>query len=726
MADTAVPDAILGSEPPHGAALQHRHWRMTPRLSSVPGRLEDALDRMGASRAPWLAVAVAAGIAIWFGLPAKSDWLATLALLAGLVCAGAGLPAERYPRLRQAVISVALAVALGLIAPWAKSSMTGTLPIGRATIAQVDGRVLSLEDDPAQDRARIVVATRLGDGRAVKVRINLPREALAGGIDEGARVRLRARLAPPAAPLVPGAYDFARAAWFAGLAATGSALGPVTVTEPAEGRELAHLQHAIARHVESRVAGSAGGIAAAFASGERGGIAKADEEAMRDAGLTHLLSISGLHVSAVVAAAYLVALRLLALWPWLALRVRLPILAAGVGAGAGVGYTLLTGAEVPTVRSCLGALLVLAALAAGREPLSLRLLALAATLVMIAWPEAVAGPSFQMSFAAVLAIMALHGAVPIASFAARREEALRARLPRALGVLLITGLVIELALMPIGLFHFHRAGAYGALANVIAIPLTTFVSMPLIALALLLDSIGLGGPVWWLAGLSLDGLLALARWVAARPGAVTMLPAMGAGHFAFFVAGGLWLALQRGPARLWGLAPMLVGAAGLALLRPPGIMIGRDGRHVAVVGDDGRLRVIGGSSGGYGRDALAEAAGFQAGAAVGDDPSGDNRSGCGSDFCAIRTVSDSRAWTILVARSDYAVPLADLQRACAAADVVIADRTLPGACRPRWLKADRALLGRTGGISIDLRRRRVSTVADDQGAHPWWRARGDQ
>ncbi len=102
---------------------------------------------------------------------------------------------------------------------------------------------------------------------------------------------------------------------------------------------------------------------------------------MRDAGLTHLLSISGLHVSAVIAAAYLLAIRLLALWPWLALRVRLPIVAAGCAALAGIAYTLLTGAEVPTIRSCVGAVLVLMALALGREPLSLRMIAVAAILV---------------------------------------------------------------------------------------------------------------------------------------------------------------------------------------------------------------------------------------------------------------------------------------------------------------------------------------------------------
>ncbi len=142
---------------------------------------------------------------------------------------------------------------------------------------------------------------------------------------------------PPSPPMLPGGYDFARSAWFEGLAATGSAQGAIAVIEPGEGGSaLASLQRGLARHVRAQLDGSAGTIAVAFASGDRGAIDRADEEAMRDAGLSHLLSISGLHVSALVALAYFLAIRLLALWPWLALRVRLPLAAAAVAALVGV------------------------------------------------------------------------------------------------------------------------------------------------------------------------------------------------------------------------------------------------------------------------------------------------------------------------------------------------------------------------------------------------------
>ena len=384
-----------------------------------------------------------------------------------------------------------------------------------------------------------------------------------------------------------------------------------------------------------------------------------------------------------------------------------------------MSYTLLTGAQVPTVRACIGSLLVLAALAIGRDPLSFRMLAVAAFGVMLFWPEAVVGPSFQMSFAAVIAIIALHTAAPVRAFLAAREESWIARTGRRAVMLLLTGLVIELALMPIALFHFHRSGFYGALANMIAIPLTTFVAMPALALSLLLEPMGLGAPAWWLADRSISLMLWLANWVSDQPGAVSTLPAMGRGAMALFVGGGLWLALWRGPIRLAGLAPIGLGVVALALLPTPDVLISGDGRHVGLTGLAGSdLVVLRDGRSGYIRDNLTETAGLDGGTvALASLP----QARCSRDFCAIDLDRGGRTWRLLIGRSDQRVEERALAAACAQADLVIADRRLPRSCRPTWLKADRRLLERTGGLAIDLTRAKVRSVAESQGEHGWWR-----
>lgn len=697
-------------------------------MSSVAEAAERFLGSAGFDRAPWLAVAFAAGIAAWFVLDNAWQWLALVALCMALAGVALRIPREDggLPYLRQALASVSLAVAAGCLVVWAKSALVGAPPIDRPLFGVFTATVLEREEQPAEGRVRLVVAMRdPASGRAIRVRVNLPEDQDSAGLATGAGIRFAARLMPPAPPMLPGGYNFARTAWFAGLSATGSVIGAVEVLRPAAGGGwLARTQAALSRHVRDRLEGSAGGIAAALASGDRGAISEEDAQAMRDSGLAHLLSISGLHVSAVVAAAYVLAIRLLALWPWLALRVRLPLAAAGIGALAGIFYTLLTGAEVPTVRSCLGALLVLAAIAIGREPLSLRMLAVAAFLVLLLWPEALVGPSFQMSFAAVMAIVALGTCAPVRAFLAPREEGWALRRMRLLAMLLLTGFAIEFALMPIGLFHFHRAGVYGAFANVIAIPLTTMVTMPLLALALLLDLVGAGGPAWWLAGVSIDAMIGLAHWVSSRPGAVTVLPAMGLGSIALFAAGGLWLALWRGRVRLWGLVPVTVGAVTLALLRPPDLLVTGDGRHVGITGEK-QLLVLRESRSDYVRDNLTELAGMDGELRLLTQWPGAR---CSSDFCALTLHRGGRDWHILVARSREQPAERALAAACARADIVVADRWLPRSCRPRVLNADRRMLAHTGGLAIRLKRdgAAVRTVAEGEGEHGWWRMPPDR
>lgn len=707
-----------------GAAVQQKPWRRLGRLSRPLAAIERFLADSGFDRGPWLAVAFASGIAAWFTMVNSWQWLGLIALcLAALIAAIVMLRDDGdFPYSRQALIALPLLVAAGCATVWTKSELAGEPAIDRPTVTWMTATVLDRQEQPAEGRVRLVLATREPkSGRAIRIRVNLPEELDGPDITVSAQIRLRARLMPPSSPMLPGGYDFARTAWFSGLAATGTVIEPVQIMAP--GRETSGVRTAqlsLSRHVRSRLDGSIGGIAATLASGDRGAIAELDAQAMRDAGLAHLLSISGLHVSAVIAATYLIAIRLLALWPWLALRVRLPVLAAGAGALAGIGYTLLTGAQVPTVRSCIGAVLILIALALGREALSLRVLAVAALIVLLLWPESLMGPSFQMSFAAVISIIALNSSETVRRFLSPREEGWLARAGRYTAMLFLTGVVIEVVLMPIGLYHFHRAGVYGAFANVIAIPLTTLLVMPTIAIALILDVVGAGGPVWWLADKAIGAVLGIAHWVSSRPGAVTILPAMGGTSFLLFLSGGLWLALWHGKTRYLGLIPASLGAASLALLQPPDILVSGDGRHGGITGESaGELLVLRNTRSDFVRDNLTELAGMNGTMRLLSEWNGAQ---CSRDFCAVKLQRAGRNWDVLTARSRDHVPERALAAACDRADIVIADRWLPRSCKPKWIKADRNMLQVTGGLAINLDRKRILSVADGQGDHGWWRA----
>jgi competence protein ComEC len=667
----------------------------------------------------WLPVALGSGIAFWFILPDPTAWRTAILLMMALGCAA--LAVGRGGRTARAIAVGALAAAAGLALIWARADRVAAPVLQRPTVATFAARVERIEPLAAREIVRLTlhpikVATGArGDPITLppRIRANLTEADAPKGLGVGAIIRLRARLVPPPPPAVPGAYDFARVAWFAGIGATGKGFAPVVIVRPvATGSSL---RERLSRHIASSLPGSAGGIAAALATGDVGAIEEDDSDAMRRAGLAHLLSVSGLHITAAVAATMLIVMRLLALIPWLALRVRLPLIAAGAGAGAAIGYTLLTGAQVPTIRSCVAALLVLAALAIGRQAVTLRALAMGAVVVLVALPDALAGPSFQLSFAAIAAIVALHEHPRIQALFERHDERLARRLLRGLGSLLLTGIVVEAALMPIAVYHFHRAGLYGAVANIVAIPLTTFVIMPLEAAALLLDTIGLGAPAWWLVHHMLDLLLAIAHWVAAVPGAVRSLPAMPDGAYATMVGGGLWVALWRTRWRRLGLFPLMFGASWALATPPPDLLITGDGRHVAVRTAAG-LASMRDRAGDYVRETLAANGGV-----IGDPlvlaEQPDAR--CSRDLCMTDIVAGGRRWRIAATRSLYPVPLSELIAACRSADIVVSERALPRRCTPRWLRLDRWMLQRTGGVAITLATGRVTTVLTPGDRHPW-------
>ncbi|MBS0479463.1 MAG: ComEC/Rec2 family competence protein, partial [Proteobacteria bacterium] len=292
----------------------------------------------------WLPVALGGGVAAWFALPDPAQWTAAICGLAAVALAA--IAVGRHGRAGRAVAIGAVVAALGVGLAWWRAERVAAPVLTRPAIVTMTARVESVEPLPARELMRLRLAplsTEIGptSGRGRPppalprhIRVNLAQADAPAGLGPGAVIALQARLTPPNDPIVPGAYDFRRVAWFDRLGATGKGIAPVTVLT--SGAASNGLRARLAAHIEAQAPGSAGGIAAALAAGDEGAIGQEDSDAMRRSGLAHLLSVSGLHITAVVAATIWAVTRLLALWPWLALRTRIPVIAAGVGALAAI------------------------------------------------------------------------------------------------------------------------------------------------------------------------------------------------------------------------------------------------------------------------------------------------------------------------------------------------------------------------------------------------------
>lgn len=545
----------------------------------------------------WFPVTVAVGIGIYFALPVEppassGPLLALTALMTALVI---GL---RWRALGWLVLILALGPALGFAAAQQRT-LAVAAPMLRLSIGPTDvvGRVVAI--DRLEAGTRMVLALESVKGLAVeqmpaRARLRLPANRPPPPVGE--RVRVWAVLSPPAGPVEPGGFDFRRHAYFLGVGASGYIRGgPDRLGHsgpPSAADRLERVREIIADRVGARLTGGAAGIATALLNGEPSAIPEPDLVAMRQSGLQHLISISGLHVGLIAGLVFLLVRGGLALIPPVALRHPIKKYAASAGMAAAIAYMFLVGAPVPTQRAALMTCIILLAVLVDRNPFSLRVIALAALVVLLIQPDSLTGPSFQMSFAAVTALILVYEA--LARRRATHPPPDRSPLRRVLnyiGGLALTSLVAGLATTPYALYHFQQMANYGLLANMIAVPVTGFWVMPCGLAVYLLLPLGWEGPAVTAMGWGVDLILWTAYAVSALPGAAARLPALPLWTLVAFTFGALWLGLWRQPWRWLGLAGPLVFLLALLLTPRPDLFIAADGDVVAVRARDGSLLV---------------------------------------------------------------------------------------------------------------------------------------
>lgn len=417
----------------------------------------------------------------------------------------------------------------------------------------------------------------------------------------GSYVSFRARLNPPLPPLRPGGYDFARDLYFQGIGAVGFALGAIrTLGPPAPpglwlryASTIQTLRDTIDARIRSAVPGNKGAIASALITGKRDAISASVNEAMYISSLAHVLSISGYHMALVAGVVFFTLRALLALVPAFASRCPIKKWSAVAALGAAAFYLMLSGGEVATQRAFIMIAIVLIGVMVDRAALTLRTLAIAAIAVLLIAPQAVVHPSFQMSFAATLALIAAYNHGLWWKPAADTSLSARAALWgwREILGLTLASLVAGLGTMPFAAFHFHRIASYGVVANLAAMPIVSLWVMPSGLLALVVIPFGFDGLLWRLMGDGIGWMIVVAQWVAALPGAVGRMAAFGTGPLLLCSAGLVAVCLMRSPLR-WCGAVLILIASVMAIRAPqPDVLISADGQSLAVRQPDGRLAV---------------------------------------------------------------------------------------------------------------------------------------
>ncbi|KAF0170019.1 MAG: competence protein ComEC, partial [Rhodobacteraceae bacterium] len=444
-------------------------------------------------------VLLGCGIGFYFALPVEPPLMVS-AGVAGVFALLAGVLRHRHQAgraiLAAGVCALALGVALAGLRTWVVAAPVLSGEIGPVTVI---GQVAEVE--PLVKGLRVMLENievqRLGPAATPK-QLRLTLMGAQPVFEAGDWLQLRAKLTPPPGPAAPGAFDFQRQSYFEGLGGVGFTLGKAEVVGKAPESGVASLGFAfqrfrarLAERVRAQIPGQPGELAVAFTTGTRGAISEEVLEAMRISGLAHLIAISGLNVGLAAGIVFFTVRALLALVPAVALRQPIKKYAALCAIAGALFYALIAGATVPPLRAFLMVALVFMAVLADRQALSMRAVAWAALVILVISPEALLGASFQMSFAAVVALIAVYETLRRQPWFFPRDLSFAQRAGRyVLGVALTT-LVAGLATTAFGAFHFNRVADYSLAANLIAVPLTTLWIMPWAVLAFALMPIGL-------------------------------------------------------------------------------------------------------------------------------------------------------------------------------------------------------------------------------------------
>jgi competence protein ComEC len=569
------------------AAQRVREWTAT---EVAPGRL-----------VPWLAIAFGCGTIIYFAVEREpAPWAAAL-LLAATVAAA--ILCRHRPFAFPATLGIA-AMAAGFAAATIKREIIAhpvlTAPAWNIELA---GFVEVREERERSDR--IVVRLERTDS----ARLNEPLERVRVSVRKGTApavgsfVEFKARLSPPLEPLRPGGYDFARDMYFQRIGASGFVLGRIRTAEPphAPGLRLRYatamdgMRETIDKRIRAVLPGDKGAIASALITGKRDTISAPVNEAMYVSGLAHVLSISGYHMAVVAGLMFFVFRALFALMPAFSSRHPIKKWAALAALAAAAFYLLLSGAEVATQRSFIMIGIVLIGVMVDRPTLTFRTLTVAAFGVLLLAPEAIVHPSFQMSFAATLALVAgYQQGLPWMSKGGDTPLAAKIALwgGREIAGLLLVSLLAGTATIPYIAYHFHRISPYGVLANLMAMPVVSAWVMPAGILGLVSMPLGFDGLCWRLMGQGIEWMISVALWVTSSPGAVGRMAAFGTGPLLLCTAGLVVLCLLKTPLRFIG--ALLIGGAIVLMIRAPqpDVLIAADGSAAAVRGESGRFSVV--------------------------------------------------------------------------------------------------------------------------------------
>ena len=475
------------------------------------------------------------GIGLYFGLSAEPDPAYVISLIAFLAMLLAVTAFYKYKYARHQVsfilISALMVSACGFGLAQLRTHSVDTIFLEKHDrYAVVKGVVDKIETSDTGSKAIIKVQEVENLERSDTPHYIQMTFRSDEGLEPGQTISFGANIKPPAGPAIPGDFSFKRYSYFKNIGAIGFAYGQPEILQEPQNRKLFTVLEQLRRNMSAKVLESSyvqvSAVMTALLTGQRAAIDDASWGAFRESGLAHMLAISGLHVGLFSGFVFFISRFLMACVPYLALNWPIKKIAAFAGIMAAVFYTVFVGAGTPSVRAMMMTVIAFFAIMADRSPVSLRLVSFAALVLLIWKPENLTTVSFQMSFSAVLALVLFYEALRPKITRWYSHAGLIRKSMLYFGGICATTMIATIATAPFALYHFNALAKYGLLANVLAMPILSFVVMPSAVLTFLLAPFNLEWlalkPMSWGTGL----IIGIAKNVESLPNATFSISQM--------------------------------------------------------------------------------------------------------------------------------------------------------------------------------------------------------
>jgi len=671
----------------------------------------------------WIPVALGIGVGFYFSLHAEPPlWLGlvVLAFLAALLA-----PFYKSKAAIVAWLPFFLIVIGFTAAQWRTWDLATPMLAYKTKVVTLQGRVTAVDEMPtgfrfALDRIHYEPDPRFPQDPVptmvrLTTKIHQPPPAV------GDVVQMRAVLLPLSSPVEPDAYDFQRHSFFEGMGATGYTLSPnETLSHDESGFFFASLRRYIRTHIEAQIADKdAAAVTAGILIGESKAISNDSWDNIRLAGLAHLLSIAGLHTGVVTGWLFFVVRWVLAAIPAIALRYPVKKISAGISIIGAIFYLCLVNFSLPAERAVIMMCVVMTAIIMDRDPFSLRLLAFAATLILLLRPESLVGGSFQMSFAAVCVLIAFYESTRDGWEKLYQDKRWFMKLfLLILGSVATTG-AATLGTAPYSLFHFLRVPIIsGFIANLIAVPIVVVITLPVGIVSCFLMPMGLDAVPLKIVGWSVTAILKVADLAAHQPYAAYHTDSWPLPLLVLITFGGLWVCLWRGTIRWIGLVPVLAGFILIPFSPRADVLALNNGKLFAVRAADDTLLLSPGRADKFTRESWTEREGSRGVDTWPDDNEQGNAQVGSPIFCsATSCLYRNKNHLVSFIMDDTA-----LTHDCAGTDIVISGFSIdPATCRVRLL-IDKTALKLTGAQAFYFERDgsvTVKSVYAARGDRPW-------